>query len=232
MGIVRQRSVQQLSRLRGYHLFMLILSVLAVILALSVSPYWLVILAIPLLVTPVARELGFIGDGGTKVEFISSQGSYVTFHLILLILASVIIGKMLAGRGRLELADNLFLALFLIPLIYKFFATLSLAYGARYVGLFLGYFIGIIMLIFGLASRGAFVPEIIIAVLTLIVTVASHFIGKLGGGLLTLVGTAYFITLVNRWAEVSASFWLALLFGAPVILAGLLLFFHRQLVGE
>jgi len=226
MGTVRQQAAEQLRRLTTYHWAMLVISVLGFILGAFVSPYFLILLILPLFITPIARETGIIGGGESKIDFIAYQGSYVAFYLILLILVSVFIGKFISSQGKVE---DLYLALLLIPIMYKFFSTLSLAYGGRTVGLVLGFVLGIILFL-GSIIKG-FEPDLfIISILTLLVCFVSFWLGKVGGSLLTLIGMAYFIILVNRWNEIDRAFGLSILIGAPLILAGLLIFFHRRIV--
>ncbi len=233
MGTIKQQAVQQMMRLATYHWVMFIISLIAVILGFTVSYYWFIVLVLPLVLTPVARETGLVGDGSPKVEYIAYQGSYVAFYLTLLVLAAVLVGRWVSTRGSLgEPEERIFLVLFLIPLLYKFFSALALTYGARTVGLFLGYILGALMLLATLIRFRGVSPELIIAILAIVVCIISNFAGKLGGALLALVGTAYFVTLVDRWNEIPNAFWLSLLLASPLILAGLLVFFHRRIEVE
>ncbi len=231
MGILRERATSQLKHLTTYHWVMLIISILAIILGFSVSGYWFILLFLPLILTPIARETGLVGDGDAKIEYVAYQGSYIAFYLMLLIITARLVNLLVKNKGEFPETDVIFLLLFIAPLLYKFLSTLSLSYGGKTVGLFLGFVVGLILLIASLVgiARNGITPEFVISILVIVLCFASVYVGKLGGGLLALVGTGYFVTIFDRWQELGGAFWLALLIGSPLILAGLLIYFHRRI---
>jgi len=223
MDSFKEQAMDRLSRMTYFHWTMLILAVLALILGF-VSRYFLLILILPVFLTPIARETGLTEERDERIRFISYQSSHVTFYLTLLVIIALFIGK------TLEKVDPLWFALLMIPIIYKYFVSLAVTYGPRSVGLAIGYTLGIFLFVYSLFRGDAIDPEVIIGILVLLVTVVSHWLPKLGGGLLALLGTAYFVVLVSQWTDLKdAALWFALIVGAPLIMAGLLLFFLQKL---
>ncbi len=227
---MREQAAGRLRRITAYHWTMFIISIIAVVLAVTAHVYFLFLLALPLFLTPVARETGLVEGGDKVIDYVAYQGSYVAFYLTLLILASLFVGRIIrSGPNIIEV--DIYLALFLIPILYKFFASLSLAYGAKAVGEILGFVVGIILFIASFVG-GFKLALFIIALLVIIAVVSALWYTKVGGGLIALVGMAYFVNLFNAWEETPAALTLSVLIGAPMILSGLLLFFHRRIVAE
>ncbi|OPX23074.1 MAG: hypothetical protein B1H03_02760 [Planctomycetales bacterium 4484_113] len=226
MDSFKEQAIERLSRMNYFHWTMLILAILALVLGAWVNPYFLLILILPVFLTPIARETGLVEEKDEQIRFISFQSTHITFYLTLLVIVGVFVGRsILEGRD----VEPVFFALLMIPVIYKFFASLALTYGGRSVGLAIGYILGVFLFIYSLYGGGAVDANLVVAVLVLLVTVVSHWLPKVGGGLLALVGTAYFVVVVSWGSELKGAFWLMLLVAAPLIMAGLLLFFWRKL---
>lgn len=226
MDSLKEQTMERLSRMTYFHWAMLILAILALILGLVVNRYFLLILILPIFLTPIARETGLIEERDEQIRFISYQSSHITFYLTLLVIVAVFIAKSLIGGKAI---DPVLFALLMVPIIYKFFVSLALTYDPRGVGLAIGYVLGVFMFIYSLLPTGLRVPGVIIALLVLLVTIVSHWLPKIGGGLLALLGTAYFVVVVSRWPDLKGALWLTLIVGTPLIMAGLLLFFWRKL---
>ena len=237
MDTFKEQAMEHLSRMTYFQWTMLILALLALVLGFFVSPYFLLILILPVFLTPIARETGLTEERDERIRFISYQSSHVTFYLTMLVIIGVFIGKSILERRAI---DPLWFALLIIPIIYKYFASLALAYGARSVGIAIGYILGLFLFVYSLFRSPAIDPEVIFGILVLLVTVVSHWLPKLGGGLLALLGTAYFVVLVTQWTVTdlpmrplsAAGLWFAVIVGAPLIMAGLLLFFLQRLKVE
>ena len=133
-----------------------------------------------------------------------------------------------AGKG---IEPEWFIVL-IAPVAYKFFAALGLTYDTRTLALAIGYIVGGFLTLFVVLDGYFFTPQAFIPLLVLLVTVVSHWLPKVGGGLLLLLGIGYLVLIAGRMEFTDLGLILrALLLGVPVLLAGLLLLFHRRMTG-
>ena len=223
---------QAMARLRGmtaFHWTMAGICLVAVILGLALHPAYLLLLVLPAFVGPLVREIGFMKEQDERVRFISYRSSHIAFYLTLAVIAAIFIARTIsAGKG---IEPEWFIVL-IAPVAYKFFAALGLTYDTRTLALAIGYIVGGFLTLFIILDGYFFTPQAFIPLLVLLVTVVSHWLPKVGGGLLLLLGIGYLVLIAGRMEFTDLGLILrALLLGVPVLLAGLLLLFHRRMTG-
>jgi len=225
----KTQAMARLRRMTAFHWTMAGICLVAVILGLALHPAYLLLLVLPAFVGPLIREIGFMKEQDERVRFISYRSSHIAFYLTLAVIAAIFIARTIsAGRG---IEPEWFIVL-IAPVAYKFFAALGLTYDTRTLALAIGYIVGGFLILFIILDGYFFTPQAFIPLLVLLVTVVSHWLPKVGGGLLLLLGIGYLVLIAGRMEFTDLGLILrALLLGVPVLLAGLLLLFHRRMIG-
>ncbi len=222
-----------MERLRGvtiYHWTMVGVCLVAVILGLALHPAYLLLLVLPAFLGPLVREIGLLQDQDERVRFISYRSSHIAFYLALVVIAAIFISRTITV-GR-EIEPEWFILL-IAPIAYKFFAALGLTYDARVLALAIGYVVGGVLTVYTIFSGYFFTPQVFIPLLVLLVTIVAHWLPRLSGSLMLLLGAGYLIMITKNWPP-DAPLGLilsALLLGVPVLLAGLLLLFYQRMSG-
>lgn len=225
----KTQAMERLRRMTTFHWTMAGICLVSVILGLSLSPLYLLALVLPAFLGPLVREVGFLQDQDERVRFISYRSSHIAFYLTLAVIAAIFIARTIKAGGEIE--PEWFILL-IAPVAYKFFAALGLTYDTRTLALAIGYIVGGFLALFTILSGYYFTPQAFIPLLVLLVTVVSHWLPKVGGGLLLLLGIGYLVLIAGRMEFTDLGLILsALLLGVPVLLAGLLLLFHRRMTG-
>ena len=226
----KTQAMARLRRMTAFHWIMAGICLVAVILGLALHPAYLLLLVLPAFLGPLVREIGFMKDQDERVRFISYRSSHIAFYLTLAVIAAIFIARTITtGRG---IEPEWFIVL-IAPVAYKFFAALGLTYNTRILALAIGYAAGAIMAVIAAMSEHFFTQGLFIPLLVLLVTVVSHWLPKVGGGLLLLLGVGYLVMITKNWSpdEPLGLILSALLLGVPVLLAGLLLLFHQRMSG-
>ncbi len=225
----KAQAMERLRRMTAFHWTMAGICLVSVILGLALHPAYLLLLVLPAFLGPLVREIGFTKDQDERVRFISYRSSHIAFYLTLAVIAAIFIARTISvGRG---IEPEWFIVL-IAPIAYKFFAALGLTYDTRTLALAMGYIVGGFLTLFTILDGYFFTTQAFIPLLVLLVTVISHWLPKVGGGLLLLLGVGYLVLIAGRMEFTDLGLILrALLLGVPVLLAGLLLLFHRRMSG-
>ena len=225
----KTQAMERLRKMTAFHWTMVGICVISVILGLALHPAYLLLLVLPAFLTPLLREIGFAKDQDERVRFISYRSSHIAFYLTLAVIAAIFVARTIAV-GR-EIEPEWFIVL-IAPVAYKFFAALGLTYDTKALALAIGYIVGGFLTLFVVLGGYFFTPQVFIPLLVLLVTVVSHWLPKVGGGLLLLLGIGYLVLIAGRMDFTDLGLILsALLLGVPVLLAGLLLLFHQRMTG-
>jgi len=226
----KEQAMGRLRRMTAFHWTMAGICLVAVILGLALHPAYLLLLVLPAFLGPLVREIGFVKDQDERVRFISYRSSHIAFYLTLAVIAAIFIARTITAGRSIE--PEWFIIL-ITPVAYKFFAALGLTYDTRTLALAIGYVVGGILAIYTAFSGYFFTPQIYIPLLIILVTVVAHWLPKLSGGLLLLLGAGYLVMITKNWDPDNPLGLIlsALLLGVPVLLAGLLLLFHQRMAG-
>ncbi|OGK10683.1 MAG: hypothetical protein A2Y63_02910 [Candidatus Riflebacteria bacterium RBG_13_59_9] len=222
--------MERLRKMTVYNWVMVAIGIIAIVLALTLNPAYLLILVLLAFAGPLVREVGLLDERDERISFISYRSSHIAFYVTMLVITAVFIARTLL-KGK-EIEPEYFILL-TVPILYKFFASLALAHGTRLLAIIIGYTVGGLIGLMETLEGYFFTPQMFVPLLIILVTVMAHWYPKISGSLMLLLGMGYLVMITR---DLSAEkplelILLALVLGVPVLLAGLLLLFHRRMTG-
>ncbi len=230
LNAIKLQAMERLRKMTVYNWVMVAIGIIAIVLALTLNPAYLLILVLLAFAGPLEREVGLLDERDERISFISYRSSHIAFYVTMLVITAVFIARTLL-KGK-EIEPEYFILL-TVPILYKFFASLALAHGTRLLAIIIGYTVGGLIGLMETLEGYFFTPQMFVPLLIILVTVMAHWYPKISGSLMLLLGMGYLVMITR---DLSAEkplelILLALVLGVPVLLAGLLLLFHRRMTG-
>jgi hypothetical protein len=227
---IKSQALGRLRKMTVYNWVMVVIGIIAIVLALVLNPAFLLILVLLAFAGPLVREVGLLDERDERISFISYRSSHIAFYVTMLVITALFIARtLLVGK----LIEPEYFILLTVPVLYKFFASLALAYDTRLIAIIIGYTAGVLIGVMVALEGYLFAPQMFVPLLIILVTVIAHWMPKLAGSLFLLLGMGYLVMIARSYSgdKPLQLILLALILGVPVILAGTFLLFHKRMAG-
>ena len=200
-----------------------VFAVVAAVLALVFSTWWLLLIFLPIFSLPVLREISVVKDIDERQKLNCYRSSHLTFYIVLFFLLALMVGRGLYMREEI---DPAFTLVIVYAVIVKVGSNLILNHPQRQAGIIIGLITGAWWLLFAMFSHGltlAGLVESSIGLAILAATALAFFLPPVSGALLVLGSVISAVMTFLNVKDLTLLLYMMITMPLPLIIAGLLI---------